>query len=701
MFQTYKSLFLTIYRSKHEYQFLKVTESDLLDLLDKIEVYKSTHGDKQTIKYIKALRTSIYKSIAGEPIEVKWLKTDKNRGNLPRVFGVSLRNSIYSKELEGTRLILTLLQISYLITLPLTPDTQSITSESHIDLNLIEEISLWFSQNVKDVIPLTDEFSDWASPHRSTSAGPLGPAMWTAPNELDLLQEPLISQLKVLGGPYFAEWFTRCINIKSSLQNVMTIVETRMKYSPTKLRKTHSLRRLCAISAPEGKTRVIAIMDYWSQTVLKNLHDWSFDILRRIPQDMTFNQGYVLNVIANKPCYYSYDLSSATDRFPIILQERILSCLIGSERANAWAKILVGQPFQADWGGTYNYKVGQPMGAYSSWSIFAISHHVIVKFAAHKVGLTTPFTDYAILGDDLVIAHDKVAQQYRTIINQLGVDISDAKSLVSNDTFEFAKRVFHKEKEFTAFPLSSVYENLRSPSALWSSLLTARERGYAIFPQCVPGLVAKLQAKGGKGKRLTYSEAKDLEAIRCLAQDDISSDEFVWGLLHIYKSLRIPIPCNKQIHQLKDELAAKMVTWTTAYYRELLQSTMREYQVLSDKILAHGVEEIINLLPPDFVDTDDESALPLDPAKIPLTWVLIKEIENWERDITRLSPVSKRPVLSFLKDFQVTPAADLRRVISRRVNKKNTARSSSYIRFLRNKSKVVEKKLMDELMSTS
>lgn len=51
------------------------------------------------------------------------------------------------------------------------------------------------------------------------------------------------------------------------------------------------LRRLAFFADKEGKSRVIAILDYFSQTVLKGLHSYLFRALRKIPQDMTFDQG--------------------------------------------------------------------------------------------------------------------------------------------------------------------------------------------------------------------------------------------------------------------------------------------------------------------------------------------------------------------------------------------------------------------------
>nr|WMB96696.1 hypothetical protein [Solanum melongena]WMB96812.1 hypothetical protein [Solanum melongena]WMB97035.1 hypothetical protein [Solanum aethiopicum] len=52
-----------------------------------------------------------------------------------------------------------------------------------------------------------------------------------------------------------------------------------------------------------------------------------------------------------------------------------------------------------------------------------------------------PFSDYAILGDDVLITDDKVAMNYRKLLDKLGVSISDSKSIVSKTgCVEFAKK---------------------------------------------------------------------------------------------------------------------------------------------------------------------------------------------------------------------------------------------------------------------
>lgn len=50
------------------------------------------------------------------------------------------------------------------------------------------------------------------------------------------------------------------------------------------------LGRLAVIKEGAGKNRVVAMTDWWTQCAFKGLHKSLFDMLRRIPQDGTFDQ---------------------------------------------------------------------------------------------------------------------------------------------------------------------------------------------------------------------------------------------------------------------------------------------------------------------------------------------------------------------------------------------------------------------------
>jgi hypothetical protein len=166
--------------------------------------------------------------------------------------------------------------------------------------------------------------------------------------------------------------------------------------------------RLSVKVEPAGKARVFAMVDYWTQVALKPLHSWIFNVLREIPQDGTFDQlkpvKRLLKVVPMDQKIYSFDLSAATDRLPVLLQGLLLWQIFGRHLASTWKALLCGRSYYlganhvraAGLGkkGLYlRYAVGQPMGAFSSWAMLALTHHAMVQFAAYKAGKRSGLTD--------------------------------------------------------------------------------------------------------------------------------------------------------------------------------------------------------------------------------------------------------------------------------------------------------------------
>jgi len=208
---------------------------------------------------------------------------------------------------------------------------------------------------------------------------------------------------------------------------------------------------------PRGKVRIFAIPGYWIQAVLRPLHDSIFDYLKELPRDNTFEQlAGVERIMASKAKkIWSYDLSAATDRFPLRLQQVVLEELLSGQKSEAvsiaahWAELLRGTEFFVPkLKRTITYSVGQPMGSYSSWATFTLSHHILVLMAARRAGIphNEEFHAYEILGDDIAFYGDTpqveiVAEAYRVLCDSIGVTINPSKGVVSsNGTFEFAKR---------------------------------------------------------------------------------------------------------------------------------------------------------------------------------------------------------------------------------------------------------------------
>jgi len=253
--------------------------------------------------------------------------------------------------------------------------------------------------------------------------------------------------------------------------------------------------RLSVVFDQAGKARVVAMTNWWIQCLFEPIHRSIFDGLKGIAQvDGTFNQeGCLSEFIRRTPSdktIYSFDLSAATDRLPLELQKDIMSIWLGNHCiSDLWSQIISniswyyrpslvhkdGSFFSED---DYNevkgrysdflvkYSVGQPMGALSSWAMLALTHHVIVRIAALKAGLKG-FTGYLVLGDDIVIADDVVAENYKLIMLNLGLEINLNKSVIARGSCEFAKKWVINKNDISPVGAKLLLQSFRCPDALF------------------------------------------------------------------------------------------------------------------------------------------------------------------------------------------------------------------------------------------
>lgn len=101
------------------------------------------------------------------------------------------------------------------------------------------------------------------------------------------------------------------------------------------------------------------------------------------------------------------------------------------------------------------YLTGQGMGLYSSWTAIAITHHLLILLSAHRCGLYN-FKDYAVLGDDVVIADERVAFAYKDIIESIGLDIRLPKTISPVGEYvpmEFASKLVFNGVNISPLPI--------------------------------------------------------------------------------------------------------------------------------------------------------------------------------------------------------------------------------------------------------
>jgi len=498
--------------------YLRVPNGDaaIADWSQRMAKWLSTRGNIDTIKRVKATRLACTKYLCGEPLDRSaHLGIGLMECGLPKC-GL-LTDLIRSGDSNSIRLALTLLGMSRLIKGWGAPDLDPITTPTTSVIP--PEMEVEVGAVVKDLglvcgVPL------WERPHLTTKMGPNGLALAGAIWDLCFLPQEVKDDVLFLGG----EKLGSLMDIPLWMLDVWTSL---FPGEPKGL-----CRKLAVIRDKEAKSRIIATADYWTQTCLYPLHKAVFALLRGIKSDCTFNQGSFRKKLAGKSIYFSIDLSNATDRFPALLQRTVVASITGSGAyADAWLRLMTGQPFYVPWKDAYvKYMAGQPMGLYSSWAVFSLSHHIIVQIAARRVGKGPIFLGYALLGDDIVICDEAVAKEYRNILTTLGVETSPNKSHTSKHMCEFAKRWIYHSEEVSPAPLTNflsgtkyylLAQAVREVEERWlPKFYTMASRGLfvaviGLYPRA-PGLVQRLADKAyaffnlpvsGEGKKRREEKA--------------------------------------------------------------------------------------------------------------------------------------------------------------------------------------------------
>lgn len=488
----------------------------------KIQMWYSTRGFLWTISHIKAIRLHITRYICGEPLLTPQGSLSLRKDGLPK--GISPLLDVLGTN-QGKSFVLTLLNISRCLPGTKEPDLSTITSpwEGYIPFQIKEFIPEFVKMYN---FPKYESNFTLSELINSNKSGPIGVTTPTSVLQVNQIPDKMKDELVQLTGGY-----PEPLNIMGRIvPNIPPILKPISKWAPATekwfgilCQAFHArrpefvtyLRKLSIVNDPEGKARIICIFDYWSQMALKGVHSYGFNLLRLIPQDRTFDQNPFM--IKKEGPYYSIDLTAATDRFPLELQKLLLQELSSETVARAWSSILTDYEVYVPWENrTVKYCAGQPMGAYSSWAIFALTHHLIVQYSAKAVGETTPFKDYMLLGDDIVIANKAVSDKYCEILSILGVGISTNKTHASQHTYEFAKRWISHGHEISGIPLRGLLSSWKKYHLLVPMIYSIVERVPARQYNNVPGLLYDLHVTMGthiKQAKSLVNRAAEFSAI--------------------------------------------------------------------------------------------------------------------------------------------------------------------------------------------
>jgi len=203
-----------------------------------------------------------------------------------------------------------------------------------------------------------------------------------------------------------------------------------------------------------AKARVVAMPNSALQTCLRPMHKALNIILDQLDTDCTFNQDegaeFALRQLRDNKKVFSVDLSSATDRFPRHVQLQVLEALGWHDEARLFKRASEGhwrltESFGEKLENEYlTYSVGQPMGLYGSFALFALTHNVLLRTLCSEMGLS-PVESFRVLGDDVIISDDNLHTAYRRVLTNFEVPVSESKTIQSDLLAEFAGYVIHKD----------------------------------------------------------------------------------------------------------------------------------------------------------------------------------------------------------------------------------------------------------------
>lgn len=197
------------------------------------------------------------------------------------------------------------------------------------------------------------------------------------------------------------------------------------------------------IASPGLKDRWVCDFNKALDHCIKPMGKRIYDSVEKLPWDITFDESKCYRAIQtrlkNNQVVHSFDLSSATDRFPWKLQLTALRALNSGKVFNEMVSLydeLIHMPALLPDGSLISWRQGQPLGAYPSFATFTFTHGALLY--ALSGGDENSFF---VHGDDVVILDDDLAKKYARMMHRLGVPFSYFKTLQSRKMAEINSKV--------------------------------------------------------------------------------------------------------------------------------------------------------------------------------------------------------------------------------------------------------------------
>jgi len=290
----------------------------------------------KTLKEIHRL-TSRYIMRQSNNIQIGpiWIRTNKE--GLPSILGLSQsEQKALRQDVHYQRFLLNLLNSYRLIVNEIDYDISTIIEPLHVDLSLcgnrVEEITSSMEKTL--ALYRIEEFEKetMKSPiHVSTKAGASGPRTMGHTSLCDLKALIRDEQLQYVENLATLVYSGQSLSSFSKVLEQSKIIAENSTSLISNNINQYLTMRLHFIAEGGGKTRVICIGDIWSQCVLKPIHKYLMDCLKKFPNDGTKSHDKIAMKVKEftkmgLDCY-CYDLTAVTDRMPFELQFNLIEFL--------------------------------------------------------------------------------------------------------------------------------------------------------------------------------------------------------------------------------------------------------------------------------------------------------------------------------------------------------------------------------------
>jgi hypothetical protein len=404
------------------------------------------------------------------PVNPGWLSTSEKH-RIPSKLGINfvqliadyMRNTDAELRPKYFQVVLTILNIVRMIEGLSEADFLSVTEKaSAIDDDLLSSFETYVSNKLKPHKYNFDSSDLKGYRFRLHKNGPNGkPKIETAHEEaVCLLNSSLNRPFKSLCSEMKLNYLYEYLSLLTEL-----VPESHEKYGTNPAQT--KIRKLVSVPDSGFKTRIVAIVDFWTQLVLEPIRDHVLSVTKQmfVETDFRLNQdlGVSKMVDFQNRCLSEevlkehklnirslkfYDISSWTDRFHRDLQKIVMKHLFSPRLAESWAQLVVHCPWYV--GGlahTIKYGQGQGMGTNGSFDIATLTDHLLIHYVLENdetlSGLFPNNACYGKVGDDLWIydPNDSIKNIYEKI--NLPINFSKSKEYSEvGSVAEFCSRTF-------------------------------------------------------------------------------------------------------------------------------------------------------------------------------------------------------------------------------------------------------------------